>query len=265
MEIFRKDIMLFYEFSDYMYRESDKDAFNQFKKLIEEYVNIITFYDKGLENLSNLEMYDLLYKLYNILFDDNDCLKVLSQKYNKKYNRFVEFGTYMTFPATKHWKEGKSTEYENVLYQIRYIAAVSSDVELDGDDILSIRDIKKMIDEKNIILIKEREKQLEKDLNVNEQYEKITLHDSGDLSYEYEDVKNNNDLLNIIISMLMKKITIKKLERDIEKYIQILNEEIEEVLSNLSKTPIFKNLYSFCNEWYEMSGKKEQIKKLCKR
>ena len=147
MEIFRKDIMLFYEFSDYMYRESDKDAFNQFKKLIEEYVNVITFYNKGLENLSNLEMYDLLYKLYDILFDDNDCLKVLSQKYNKKYNRFVEFGTYMTFPATKHWKEGKSTEYENVLYQIRYIAAVSSDVELDGDDILSIRDIKKMIDE----------------------------------------------------------------------------------------------------------------------
>lgn len=61
MEIFRKDIMLFYEFSDYMYRESDKDAFNQFKKLIEEYVNIITFYDKGLKKLSNLEMYDLLY------------------------------------------------------------------------------------------------------------------------------------------------------------------------------------------------------------
>ena len=74
-----------------------------------------------------------------------------------------------------------------------------------------------------------------------------------------------NKNLNIIISMLIKKITIKKLERDIEKYIQILNEEIEEVLSNLSKTPIFKDLYSFCNEWYEMSGKKEQIKKLCKR
>ena len=48
-------------------------------------------------------------------------------------------------------------------------------------------------------------------------------------------------------------------------YIQILNEEIEEVLSNLSKTPIFKNLYSFCNEWYENSGKKAQIKKLCKK
>lgn len=265
MEIFKKDIMLFYEFSDYMYRESDNDAFNQFKKLIDEYVNVITFYDKGLKKLSNLEMYDLLYKLYDILFDDNDCLKVLSQKYNKKYNRFVEFGTYMTFPVTKHWKEGKSTEYENVLYQIRYIAAVSSDVELDGDDILSIRDIKRMIDEKNIILIKEREKQLEKDLNVNEKYEKISLHDSGDLSYQYEDVKNNNNLLNIIISMLMKKITIKKLDRDIEKYIQILNEEIEEVLSNLSKTPIFKNLYSFCNEWYENSGKKAQIKKLCKK
>ena len=105
MEIFKKDIMLFYEFSDYMYRESDNDAFNRFKKLIDEYVNVITFYNKGLENLSNLEMYDLLYKLYDILFDDNDCLKVLSQKYNKKYNRFVEFGTYMTFPATKHWKE----------------------------------------------------------------------------------------------------------------------------------------------------------------
>ena len=102
MEIFKKDIMLFYEFRDWMYRESDKDAFNRFKKLIDEYVNVITFYNKGLENLSNLEMYDLLYKLYDILFDDNDCLKVLSQKYNKKYNRFVEFGTYMTFPATKH-------------------------------------------------------------------------------------------------------------------------------------------------------------------
>ena len=265
MEIFKEDIMLFYEFRDWMYRESDNDAFNRFKKLIDEYVNVITFYNKGLENLSNLEMYDLLYKLYDILFDDNDCLKVLSQKYNKKYNRFVEFGTYMTFSAIKHWKEGKSTEYENVLYQIRYIAAVSSDVELEDGDILRKSDIKKMIDEKNIILIKEREKQLEKDLNVNEKYEKITLHDSGDLSYEYEDVKNNNDLLNIIISMLMKKITIKKLERNIEKYIQILNEEIEEVLSDLSNTPIFKDLYSFCNEWYEFSGKKEQIKKLCKR
>ena len=33
-------------------------------------------------------------------------------------------------------------------------------------DLYCIRDIKRMIDEKNIILIKEREKQLEKKLNI---------------------------------------------------------------------------------------------------
>ena len=262
MELFRKDIRLSENIYDSAYRKSDEDIFMLFKQLLNSYMDIVyNYYDREIDDLSNLELYNLLCKIYDISFDQYDYLDIITKKYNVKYDRFVEFDTYMTFSCMKSWKEGKSFLYKNALYQVIYVAAVSEDTKLEDDDVLLKNDIKTMVENKKIVIVAEIPVEIEESLDFSEEYEKFPMQNDFNFSNQYIEIEDID--IELLIAILKERISTKKLKRDFKKYIYDLNEDIKETLLFLGNSPILKNLYDSCNELYEKSGSKAYMKKLC--
>lgn len=222
--------------------------------------------NKDLKQLSNEEFYDLLCKVYSISLTEQDYLKIISKRNSKKYNRFTEINTFMTFNDTATEGRGKGFSWWQQLYQVSYIVAVSHATEIKYNSILRKDDIKRMVEDKSIVIVKLTSKPIDQKLSINEEFESIPTMELN-CSYSYGNIYGSickDENFPIVVSMLRKKFTKNKILKDMKEYVENLQEEMEIVLSDAQPDYAYNEISKLCNEWYNKSEEKEIIKSLQK-
>lgn len=230
-----------------------QEAFENFKNTISMYVKIVDdLINKDFKELSDDEFYDLLCNLYIISLTSDDYLKIISRKNKRKYDKFIDIGTYMTFSDYASEGHGKDFSWWKQLYQVRYVVAVSVDTEIGYSSTLRKDDIKKMVDNKSIVIVYRYNAPISGQLDINETVEKIPLMEL-DISYSYGRISGKickDDNFSIVVSMLRRKFTKKRVLRDLKHYVEELQDDIMFLLSYRDK------LYG---EWYNASEEKEKL------
>lgn len=139
---------------------------------------------------------------------------------------------------------------------MRYIVAVSEDTQIEDGIILKKEDIKNMIKNKSIVIVKEKTEPLIEELEINEKFETIPSMNLDDL---------NSENFPIIISMIKNKLSQKRILKDMKDSFEELKNEIKIVLSNSQSEYLYGEITKLCNEWYEKSEEKNKVKTLQKR
>ena len=264
MNIDKFSITLTEETYAYIHSKSEQEILEIFKNNLNEYLNTInTLVNQDLKTLSDEEFYNLLCKVYSIVLTEEDYLKILSKKNNKKYNRFTEIGTYMTFTDTATEGHGRDFSWWEQLYQVRYTIAVSEDTNLEYNITLKKEDIKKMIDDKSIVITAIKSTPLHNKLKINEEFEQFPLTQLNDTYSHIYGKKSGpiykDDNFPIVISMLRRKFTKKRILRDMKRYIQELQDEIDMITLYSHQDYFYDKTSKLCKEWYNQSEEKEKI------
>lgn len=265
MNIDKNSITLTEDTYAYIYRASEQEIFETFRDTLKKYINIIDdLVNQDLKKLSDEEFYDLLRKVYSISLTEEDYLKILSKRNNKKYNIFTEIGTFMTFTDTATEGHGRDFSWWKQLYQVRYIIAVSEDTEIEYDSVLRKNDIKKMVEDKSIVIIERKTRQINNKLNINETVEnipsiKLNCSYSNGIYGRMTGSIYKDDNFPIVISMLRRKFTKKRILKDMKDYIEELEEEMKIVLSHSQSGYAYNEVSRLCNEWYGKSKEKEKL------
>lgn len=268
MNIDKRFITLTEDTYAYIGRTSEQEIFETFRDTLKKYINIINdFVNQDLKKLSDEEFYDLICKVYSVSLTEQDYLKIISKRNNQKYNRFTKIGTFMTFTDIATEGHGRDFSWWEQLYQIRYIVAVAEDTNLNSNCNFKKEDIKKLIQNKSIVIIRYESKPINNKLKLNEEVEEMP---SMKLDYSYSfgamhGFINNDDNFPIIISMLRKKFTKKKIFKDMKEYIEELQEDMEFVLSKSHFNYDYKEVSKLSNKWYETSEEKTKFKSLQKK
>lgn len=258
----------------YIYNGNKEELFNFFKDILNKYINTINdLIYINFKELSDNEFYDLLCKVYNITLTEKDYLKILSKKNNKKYNKFTEINTYMTFLGTAQEGHGRDFSWWEQLYQIKYLIAVSEDTEIEYNTTLSKEEINKLIADKSIVIIGKRNKKIIHNLDINEPLEQFPI---TKLNFDYFNSLYNHmygqihkdENFQLAVALLRKKFTKKRILKDMKEYLEellnniniIQTDQMNIILSD-SKSYKIPKLY---NEWYDNSNEKKSINTLKK-
>lgn len=242
----------------YVYRQNVGENVETFKREVKKYIKMINvLVNTDFKKLSDEEFYTLISKAYYISLDEEDYLKIISKRYNKKFNRFVEIGTHMTFTGLTSEGRGRNFDWWRQLYQLRYIVAVAEDFNIKEDANFSKNDISQMIKDKNIVIVKSTTKSL-----------------NGKLNFKKEKVKNfpiiNLDICEeenfpIVISMLRRKFTKKRVLKDMKEYIIELEKDINDVLHDIIKDYDHEETSRLCNEWFTQSQERQTYTRLLEK
>ena len=265
MNIDKNSITLTEDTYAYIYRASEQEIFETFRDTLKKYINIIDdLVNKDFKKLSDEEFYDILCKVYNKSLNEEDYLKIISKRNNKKYNRFTEIGTFMTFTDTATEGHGRDFSRWKQLYQVRYIVAVAEDTEIEYDSVLRKNDIKKMVKDKSIVIIERKTRPIHNKLNINESVEnipsiKLNCSYSNGIYGRMTGSIYKDDNFPIVISMLRRKFTKKRILKDMKDYIEELQDEMNIVLSHLQSGYAYSEVSKLCNEWYDKSQEKEKL------
>lgn len=261
----RKKVSLLEDTYAYIGRASNEENANKFKKQIKSYIEILKeIVDTDFNQLNDRELYDLLSKFYSISLDGNDYLKMFSKLNNKQYTFFNRIPTTMTFMGVSSEGHGKNFDWWNQLYQVYYLAAFTSDIEFDYNKTYSKKEIKQMVRDKNIIILKQESEPIED----NPEFKQEKLESIPTLNIDIKDYGNNisNFVLNnfhLFGELLRKEFPKRKVLKDIQEFIIILNEDIEDVFSNVkSQDYLYSGVATICQDWFKASLEKEEFQSI---
>jgi len=244
----------------YAYIQREKGVWNtceMFKIELKKYIGIIdTLANTDLRNLSDKEYFNLISSVYSISLEKKDYLNIISKRYNKKFNNFIEIGTFMTFTGRATEGHGRNFDWWEQLYQIRYIVAVSEDFNINEDTNFSKYDIRQMIDNKKIVIVKNINKPLNKPINKKEKAQNFPQINLDIYSKEN---------FPIFVSLLRRKFTKKKILKDMKDYIIELQYQMNCVLQDFDNDYDCKDTSRVCNQWFNFSDEKQTYAKLLKK
>lgn len=249
----------------YIGRASNEENAEKFRKQIKNYIeDLKEIVDADFDKLNDSELYDLLSKFYSISLDENDYLKMFSRLNNKQYTFLYKIPTTMTFMGGKSEGHGKNFDWWNQLYQVYFLAAISSDIEFDYNKIYSKEEIKQMINDKNIVILKQKSEPIEDDPEFKQ--ERFDLIPTLDI-----DIKEyGNNMSNFVIyyfhlfgELLRKEFPKRKVLKDIREFMTYLKDDIEEVFSNAkSNEYLYSGVSTICQDWFQISKVKEDFESI---
>lgn len=246
----------------YIGRLSNEENLETFKTKIREYINILKeVVESDFDKLTDKELYELLSKIYVITLDKEDYLKMLSKYNNRQYKTIYRIPTTMTFSGITTEGHGRNFDWWYQLYQVYYLAAISDTFKFDYNKTYSKEEIKKLLSDKSIVILKQEEEAIIGNQNfVKDDYEAIPtldidIENYGDNISQF--VLNNYNLFGKI---LRKKFTKKVVLKDIKNIIGDLNEELQDIFSTIQfKEPLYSDVIIACKEWYESSEERKKI------
>ena len=251
----------------YVARTSNEENAETFKIKIQKYISILKeVVESDFDILTDKELYELLSKIYDISLDDKDYLKMLSIYNDKKYRFICRIYTTMTFKDRATEGHGRSFDWWEQLYQVYYLAAISDKFEFDYNKTYSKEEIKKLLADKSIVLLKRKAEAINGNIDfIKEEYESIPMINIDIEGYSdnmSQFVLNN---FNLFGGLLRKKFTKKKVLNDIKELISDLGKDIDIVFSSISSHDIFySETAEICKKWYELSEEKIEYQKICK-
>lgn len=238
-----------------------------FKTKLHEYISRLKeVVESDFDKFTDNELYELLSKIYVIALDEEDYLKMLSNYNNKQYTFIYRIPTTMTLTRRTTEGHGRSFDWWNQLYQVYYLAATSETFEFDYNKTYSKAEIKKMLFDKSIVILKQYEETIDSDQDfVEENYESIPTLDIDIESYSdniSQFVLNNYSLFG---ELLRKKFTNQTVLKDVKKIINELNQEIQEIFSNVqSKEQLYRDVAIMCKEWFNISEERKEYNEIQK-
>lgn len=241
----------------------------EFKKNIKIYIELLKELLKKIGNcdfniLNDLEFYNLICEFYDIYLDENDYFQMLAQYYNKEYIGIYTIRTTMTYKAMTTEGFHKSFDWWEQQYQVCYDIIGSNQFNYDYNKIYSKREIKRLIANKDIVIINEKAKAIDNHTSFSKQkYEPMPS-----LNIDFSDGSNHiskfiYDNFKLFGELLRNIFTKRVVLNDIKDFLNELNEEIKIVFSD-SKSKEFVHYVtaSMCKEWYESSKEKEDIQNI---
>ena len=251
--------------------DSDEDKLNKFKKAVRYYIDIIKkFITSDLTKLSDKEFYELLNEFYGICLGSEDYLKMLSKYYNKQYTSINKIPTTMTYTSIATEKFAKKFDWWEQLYQVYYFAATSEQVMFDYNKVYSKKEIKKLVSDKDIIILKEETEPIGNQKKFTRQkYELIpsldfNMDECYSSSYTIPEFFLDNS--NLIGELLRKEVTKRTILKDMRNTVFDLTHEISDILlSTKSKDSLYFEVASMCIEWFKSSEEKNELQKIIKK
>lgn len=268
MDIKCKNVSLIKDTYAYIGRVSSKENAEEFKIDIQEYVNELKeIISTDFNKLSDEDLYKLLTKFYSIRLDEDDYLKMLSKYNNKQYTCFHRIPTTITFYEKNVEGQNRNFDWWKKQYQIYYLAALSDDIEYDFNKTYSKEEIKKMLGDKSIVILKQEIEPIEDTTRFKkESFESIpTLN--IDIK-EYDDNISGFVLNNFYLfgELLRKKFTKRRVLKDIREFISNLDQDIEDIFSEIkSQDYLYSNIAKTCKNWFDASDEKKEYENIQKK
>ena len=255
----RKIISLVEDTYAYIGRESDEENAAIFKTRLQQYIYILKeVVESDFDKITDKELFELLSKVYSISFNEDDYLNMLSKLNDKQYTFIHSIPTAMTFTDIATEGHGRNFDWWNQLYQVYYLAAASETFKIDYNKIYSKEEIKKLVADKDIVLLEREEEAINDSINFTpEEYEPITT-----LGINIESCGNNIskfalDNYSLIGALLREKFTKKIVLKDIKKMFDDLTEEMQVIFSDAqSSDPNYCETARICKEWFASSEDK---------
>ena len=245
-----------------------EENFKIFKELLKDYIiRLKTIVESDFDKLSDQELYAMLNDVYDIQLDENDYLSMLSKYNNKRYVDFNILPTTMFFKSVKSEGHGKSLDMWEQLYQVCYLAAISDKFECDYNKIYTKEEIKELVDNKTVILLKRKDKEADHYGNFSQDDLELlpTLDvDIKDCSDNLSKFVLNN--INLFGQLLRKQFTKKRVLKDIKEIIEDLDYDINDVFDEIESDDLdYSDIAMACKEWYDSSKEKEDYQEIQKK
>ena len=267
MYIARKRITLQEKTYEYIGRLSPEENAEEFKKGISKYISILKeFIESNFDRLTDVELYELLSKIYNISLDEKDYLKMLSKYNNKNYWFIDRMPTTMTYIGRATEGHGRSFDWWEQLYQVYYVVATSDTFKFDYNKVYSKEEIKKLASDKSIVLLKKEEKAINDNKDFNqEEFELIPTLDIDLKSYSNnisEFVLKNFHLFGDLLRANFSRSTV---INDLKDMTEELSDEMKTIFSyEYSKSDDFSKTDRICKEWWNSSEEKKEYNSIQK-
>lgn len=178
------------------------------KNHLQKIRNII---DNKLECLSNIELYDYLNEIFNIIVEPDDYLKLLSKMYEKHYVKFINFKTNMV---------------DNNGNNIMYFGAITNKINCSINERLSLKNIRSLTNKYDLIVLKTIYYKEDAKISEKERFE----------NNQFIEVDINNDMINkdselfiYMIELLRKEILVKDILFNARVYLKELMYQVRSI------------------------------------
>lgn len=267
MNITNLNISGFENIYDYLYRINNDEIIERFKIIVNEYFNIINkLLEVDIDDLSDEDFYKLLTKFYDINLDSDDYLEILSQYNDKKYVNYGIIPTNMTFYDIVSEGHGKNFSWWEEELQACYHVAYSDNFKIDMDRLYTKDEIKELVSNKEIVILKEEDIPLT--YNDNFTYDKYEFIPSLNIDISYYSNNMSQFLINnfnLFGKILRKNFTNKKILSDIKKSMYVFKKEIEEVILYLKSDKLINSQVGIaCENWFDSYLNTNQYKMIMK-
>lgn len=179
----------------------DTDKFVEQIKTYLEKANFLL--ENKILDLDEKELYDALKQVYEIKYDNEDYLKILSNMNKKHYLDIINLNTNIID------EEG---------YNIEYIGITTTKTNYNGR--VGLKELDNMINSQEFVILKERKHKLNDDLKSKEKYKtfkKVNLDQILD-----EDKESFEYVLELIRKKIKDKKVLKQILDDLKKYVDNL-------------------------------------------
>lgn len=217
--------------------ESNKIDTNIFVERIKGYLEKANYLiNNKMDDMSKEELYRSLNEVFDICFEPKDYLKILSMKNDKHYSKFININTNM---------------YDENNYNVSYLAAVTNKADLQDNDTLSLKDIRRLTDSYDLILLKPK---FEKKVS-NDKKEKYESHLFEYINVNNSNISEDNDLFPYAAHLLKKDTIIKNVLYDLKLYVDEVKHQIREItgLSLVKDNDFISRIGKMYKKAYEKS------------
>lgn len=234
-----------------------------FKESFTRYINILSnLINIDFNKISDKELYNLLSEVYLIGLNKNDYIKMVNNYYNGNYRFDNTIETNMVCYSTLKEERLYSKSNQIELFRVYYEAAVKENFKLPNSS-LTKDEIKMMLNDKKIALLKEIRKEISTPFTM-EEYETLPVLGIKINTYKFFDNIDTdfvNNHFSLFGDLLRKEFTKTRINKDCKIFAKTINDDLRLILRN----PSYRELTEMCNEWYNSSLEKEQFEEIQKK
>lgn len=271
IELIKKQI--YWEFASIVeaYERGEKPNLSHIKYEVETLIHGAESCKEMIDNrkkISDKDFYEMLTEFADIDdWNDYDCYRVIEIACNTKFDGEVTLTTTMQHSVSKREGHGRDFSWWDEAVGVNLKVLYTKDFKFDYEHVYTVSEIKKLIDEKKILVICEEERSLDYEEN-DYQKEEYQSFDSvyDEYSMEYEFFNEDGKFFPYTLKYIKKQVKNKKLKKLFSKHLEHVNNVINNTTSKscCNKTTPYNLATEECAKEFEQSGYTKRLKKLNK-